>query len=83
MQIVISAVVVLGVFVVAPIWFVFSLRRMSLGDFMYGPQGKRKSTAAMGSALRELDRLVARPSIEYRIEAEDPDKLVEDEKGGE
>lgn len=82
MQVVFAGLVVVGMFIVAPVWIWRSLRGKSLGEFMYGPQGKRKSTAAIGSALQELDRLLARPSIEHRIEAEDPDKLVEDEKGG-
>jgi hypothetical protein len=83
MQVVVAAIVVVTVFIGLPIWICLSLRRMSFGEMMYGPSGKRKSTAAIGSALQELDRLVARPSIEYRIEAEDPDKLIEDEKAGE
>ncbi len=83
MQVVIAAFIVLAVFVGLPIWMWLSLRRMSFGEMMYGPSGKRRSSAAIGSALQELDRLVARPSIEYRIEAEDPDKLIEDEKAGE
>jgi hypothetical protein len=82
MQVVIAAVIVLALFVGLPLWLWLSLRRMSFGEMMYGPSGKRKSTAAMASALQEFDRLVARPSIEYRIEAEDPDKLIEDEKAG-
>jgi hypothetical protein len=83
MQIVVAAFIVLALFVGLPIWICLSLRRMSLGQLMYGPEGKRKSTGAMGNALQELNRLLTKPSIEYRIEAEDPDKLAEDEKGGE
>jgi hypothetical protein len=82
MQVVFAGLVVLGMIIVLPLWIWRSLRGKSMGELMYGPQGKRKSTAAISSALQELDRLLARPSIEYRIEAEDPDKLVEDEKGG-
>jgi hypothetical protein len=82
MLVVVAAAIVLIVFVGFPLWMCLSLRRMSFGELMYGPKGKRKSTAAVGSALKELDRLVARPSIEYRIEAEDPDKLLQDEKAG-
>ncbi len=82
MQFVISAAVVLGL-VVLPLWILFSLRRMSMSELMYGPQGKRKSRGGIGNALQELNRLLTQPSIEHRIEAEDPDKLSEDEKGGE
>jgi hypothetical protein len=82
MQIIIFAAVALTLFVGAPVWIWLSLRRMSLGQFMYGPQDKRKSTGTMGNALQELNRLLTKPSIEYKIEAEYPDKLMENEKGG-
>ncbi len=83
MQFFISTAVVLGLFVVLPLWIVFSLRRMSIGELMYGPQGNRKSRGGIGNALQELNRMLTKPSIEHRIEAEDHDKLTEDEKSGE
>jgi hypothetical protein len=83
MQLVISAVVVLGMFVALPLWLAISLRHHTFGELMYGKPGERKSTSGVGNALMELDRLLTRPSVEYRVEAEDQDKLSEDEKGGE
>ena len=38
---------------------------------------------ALGHALQELDRLVARPSIENRLNTEAEVKAVNDEHGGE
>lgn len=38
---------------------------------------------AVGSALQELDRLVARPAVEHTIEAERPVMRREDDQGGE
>jgi len=39
-------------------------------------------TAGFGAALQELDRLVARPSVEHTVEAEKPILKNEDDKGG-
>jgi hypothetical protein len=82
MQTVFAAAVVIGIFVALPLWMVFSLRRKSMGEVMFGERGKRTSRSGLGNALLELDRLVTRPSVEYRVEAEDEDHLVQDEKGG-
>jgi hypothetical protein len=47
------------------------------------PDKKRERTGvAMGNALQELDRLVARPSVEFTVEAERPILRREDDKGG-
>jgi hypothetical protein len=45
---------------------------------------ERRSTGSggLGAALQELDRLVARPSVEHTVEAEKQSALREDEKGG-
>ena len=40
-------------------------------------------TAGVGAALQELDRIAARPSVEYQIEAEHRVHDAEDDKGGE
>jgi hypothetical protein len=46
-------------------------------------ESKREgSRVAVGNALQELDRLVARPAVEYTVEAERPILKREDEKGG-
>src|SRR5436190_21507915 len=83
MQIVISAVVVLMLFVGGPLWLLFSLRSKSFGELVYGKSGQRRPSSFVGNAMQELDRLMARPSIEYRIEAENRSHLLEDERGGE
>ena len=46
-------------------------------------RGNRGSSRgiAVGNALMELDRLVARPSIEYTVEAETPILKREDDQG--
>jgi hypothetical protein len=42
-----------------------------------------QAAAPLGSALQELDRLVARPSVEYRMELESQVKAVNDDQGSE
>ena len=39
-------------------------------------------TAGFGAALQELDRLVARPSVEHTVETEKPILKREDDSGG-
>jgi hypothetical protein len=43
---------------------------------------RNKVTTAFGGALQELDRLIARPSIEYKIEAENKVKVRIDNNSG-
>jgi hypothetical protein len=43
---------------------------------------RERSRVAIGNALQELDRLVARPAVEFTVEAERPILKREDEKGG-
>ena len=43
---------------------------------------RERSRVAIGNALQELDRLVARPAIEFTVEAERPILKREDEKDG-
>ncbi len=80
--IVISAVVMLLLFVGIPLGLAFSFRHRSLGEFMYGRREARKSMSPIGGALQDLDRLLARPSIEYRVKMDDQVQRAEDEKGG-
>ncbi|HTQ37954.1 MAG TPA: hypothetical protein VMJ32_02940 [Pirellulales bacterium] len=82
METVFSAAAVICTFVALPLWMFFSLRQKSMGELMFGERGKRTSRSGLGNALMELDRLVTRPSVEYRVKAEDEDRLVEDEAGG-
>jgi hypothetical protein len=39
-------------------------------------------TAGIGAAMQELDRLMARPSAEHIVEAQNPVVKREDDKGG-
>lgn len=41
-----------------------------------------RSRVAVGNALQELDRLVARPAIEFTVDAERPILKREDDTGG-
>jgi hypothetical protein len=43
---------------------------------------RERSRVAIGNALQELDRLVARPAVEFTVEAERPILKREDDKGG-
>jgi hypothetical protein len=43
---------------------------------------RERTRVGIGNSLQELDRLVARPSVEFTIEAERPILRREDEKGG-
>ena len=71
------------VMVVLPIWTTVSvwrhLRAAKSGDV--NPKRER-SRVAMGNALQELDRIVARPAVEFRVEAERPILKREGDKGG-
>lgn len=71
------------VLIVLPIAMVVSawrhLRAVKRGDV--NPKRER-SRAAIGNALQELDRLVARPAVEFKVEAERPIVRREDDKGG-
>jgi hypothetical protein len=61
---------------------------MVIGAWQHLRNGSRRESrrrpggVTMGSALQELDRIVARPSIEYTIEAETPILKRENDQGG-
>jgi hypothetical protein len=76
MQIAILIAVNLLIFVGLPLWFLL------FPSQLYAWKHQSKVTSSIGNALQELDRLLTRPSIEYRIEAEDSDKLSQDDQGG-
>jgi hypothetical protein len=42
-----------------------------------------KTTAALGSALQDLDRLIARPSLEHKVELENKVHKHDNDVGGE
>jgi hypothetical protein len=71
------------VLVVLPISMIVSARRHLRAARKGMPDKQRERTgAAIGNALQELDRLVARPSVEFTVEAERPIVKREDDKGG-
>jgi hypothetical protein len=67
------------VFIVLPLSIILSIRQHIRGKKLGGEKGTR-SGAGIGNALQELDRLVARPAIEYTIEAETPILKREDDR---
>ena len=72
--------------VALPIWTLVGVRRhlrdMKSGDGA-AKQCSERSRVAIGNALQELDRLVARPAIEFTVEAERPLLKRDEDKGGE
>jgi hypothetical protein len=71
----IGLAVLFGMFVVVP----WAMTRWVKS--LYGGKPRGKATMALGNALQDLDRLVARPSVELKLEAEIT-VHEEDEKGG-
>jgi hypothetical protein len=75
----IAAVIFLIGFPVVMIWsFVDFFRRK--GSERRGGGGV---SSFVGAGLEEIDRLLARPSVEHKIEAENQVQKREDDKGGE
>jgi hypothetical protein len=70
----------IGFLVVLPIIFV-----KAMIDHLRGRGSERKGTggisAGIAGAMQELDRLVARPSVEHKIETEMPILKREDDSG--
>jgi hypothetical protein len=64
--------------VVAPVAMIYSMRQHFRQKASERPGG-----TGVGNAFLELDRLVARPSVEYVVEAETPTLKREDDSGGE
>jgi hypothetical protein len=66
--------------VILPIMFV-----MAMIDYFRGRGSQRKGSggisAGIAGAMQELDRLVARPSAEHKIETEQPTLKREDDSG--
>ncbi len=74
--------IVMAVFVVAlPIFMAISVRQ-HLREKYRGDGSRRPGGLPVGNALQELDRLVARPSVEYTIEAEKSILKRDDDRGG-
>lgn len=58
----------------------------SIVDHLRGKGSERRGTggitAGVGAALQELDRIVTRPSVEHKVETEQPILKREDDAGG-
>jgi hypothetical protein len=74
---VVAAAIVLFLFSFIAYWLVSFLRNP------YRSLGRGKATGAVGGALQELDRLLARPSVEHKIEVEQKIQKRDDDIGGE
>jgi hypothetical protein len=61
---VLAIIGLLIVVVGTPIWMIVCLREL------YGSKPRKSSTHALGSALQELDRLVARPAVVHTVEVQ-------------
>ena len=72
------ALAVLLALAATPVWMALSLWQ----HFRDKDRNAKPGGGSLGNALQELDRLVARPSLEHKIEAEHQIKAV-DEEGGE
>jgi hypothetical protein len=59
-----------------PIWMIWCLKEL------YGGKRRTRSTIAIGSALQELDRLIARPSVVHKIEFQSEVVAPNDDQGG-
>jgi hypothetical protein len=75
------SVLAILVVVVLPICMVNNVRQ-HLREKNRGDGSRRPGGLAVGNALQELDRLVARPSVEYTIEAEKFMLKRDDDRGG-
>jgi hypothetical protein len=64
---------------IAMVWtFVDGMRRKASDR----PSGGGGISNIVGGAMMEIDRLIARPSVEHQIETEHPTLEREDDKGG-
>jgi hypothetical protein len=58
----------------------------SIVEHLRTPASRRRSggsqTACIGAAMQELDRLLARPSVEHTVEAQTPVLKREDDESG-
>ncbi len=68
--------------VVVPVVLIWSIveRLRGKGSERRGGGG---ISSGVGAAMQELDRLVARPSIEHQVEAEHQTRRRDDDAGGE
>lgn len=59
------AIVMLSILLGAPFVWLLSFVRHP-----YSSMARGRSTAAVGNILQEIDRLIARPSVEHKVETE-------------
>jgi hypothetical protein len=76
MQTVAVGLILLALIVAIP-WSIVMSHKQSRRSYEKG-----RASAAVGNALQDLDRLVTRPSVEYRIEAENYVQNADDDQGG-
>jgi hypothetical protein len=69
-------------FTVVPIMMIWSMIDHLRGKGSERRGGSGTISAGIGAAMMELDRIMARPSIEHQIETEHPTIIREDDKGG-
>ena len=74
----ILAVLVVSALAATPVWMALSVWQ----HFRDRERNAKSGGGSFGNALQELDRLVTRPSVEHKIEAEHQIKAV-DAEGGE
>jgi hypothetical protein len=80
-QSIVAVIVVVAILIGMPAALIWSM----VDHMKHGRGSKRRSSgaAAVGNALLELDRLVARPSVEHVVKAETAPLRREDDQGGE
>jgi hypothetical protein len=69
--------------IILPLWTIIDIRKRLRDKNRNSNPARPRSGAVIGNALQELDRLVARPSVEYTAEAETPILKRDDDRGGE
>jgi hypothetical protein len=75
-QVVFLAAVLVCIIVAIPASMVFHFRRPR------SERNEQSGGSTLGNALQDLDKLVARPSIQYQIEAENFVQRADDDKAG-
>jgi hypothetical protein len=81
MQVLFWSVLAVGLILLVPAVLVWSAI-----DYVRGRGSERRGggtfSAGIGAAMQELDRVMARPSVEHQIETEHPTRRRDDDAGG-
>jgi hypothetical protein len=80
-QLIYWSILAIGVLVVLPITLMWTLVAHLRGKGSERP-GSGSITSGIAGAMQELDRIMARPSIEHTVETEHPVLKREDDAGG-